>query len=433
MPLAITATGRYPISGLLSKGPRPAEWLAKVQGFLEEREGEDLLACETVEGPEGPVLLAQLHPAAEPISIGSSGLGRVELNATSGLVGPGHHEHVIEIIDAMAKDLGVTWSSIEDDDGDLARGRPAIEAAALDALKEAFAELLELKGPGPIPLGIAPSELFLHDGFISTPMGPRDRSWVERAADDPAMGRDMLPWWTSGRGAAMLRDRAIYLMWTDVRWRTPIDDAERDSLARIAADLARAHDLDRNLEMPWREWSELLTLLEQDDDAARAIAEKARDARGPLIGYRRRDVLAALPAGFAVRLPGTFRSEMDEDGTWSATDGERAFHVLVRQAPARGDIPGDAAPIVANLELEGEPFPHGAGRAALRQDVDEDTNTPLFVLSCAVAHDSYFARATITYIDEKDRDWALATWRSLAPPTVAERHASRGNTALPGM
>src|SRR5688572_22508974 len=100
MPLVLTATGRYPISGLLSKGPGSAAWLAKVQAFLEEREGDELLACEIVEGPEGPVLLAQLHPAADPVAIGSPGTGRVEVNATSTFAGPGHHEHVIGILDA---------------------------------------------------------------------------------------------------------------------------------------------------------------------------------------------------------------------------------------------------------------------------------------------------------------------------------------------
>jgi hypothetical protein len=432
MPLAITATGRYPISGLLSKGPGSAEWLAKVQAFLEEREGNELLACEIVEGPDGPVLLAQLHPAAEPMAIGSAGTGRVEINAASTLVGPGHHEHVIDLIDAMAKDLGVKWSLLEDDDGELSRGRPAIEAAALDALEEAVGEILELDGPGPHLLGLPAAEMFLQDGLVSTLMGPRDRTWAERTVAEPSAGRDVLPWWTSGRGAPMLRDRSVHLMWTDVRWRAPLDDAEREGLERVAADLERAHALDASLAMPWREWGELLALLGREDDLSREIAEKARGAKGPLIGYRRGEVLTALAGGFAVRLPGSFRSEMDEDGTWSSTDGPRALHALVRQAPSRGDMPGDATPLVAKLELEGEQFTHGAGRAGLREDVDED-GTPLFVLSCVTAWESYFVRATITYVDAKDRDWALATWRSLVHPSVRAEPGAGGDSALPGI
>jgi hypothetical protein len=123
---------------------------------------------------------------------------------------------------------------------------------------------------------------------------------------------------------------------------------------------------------------------------------------------------------------------MDEDGTWSSTDGSRAFHVLVRQAPARGDIPGDAAPRVAKVEREGEPFQHAGGRAALREDVDDD-GTPLFVLSCANAWESMFARATITWVDPKDRGWALATWRSLAHPSARAEPGARTGSALPGI
>ena len=56
--------------------------------------------------------------------------------------------------------------------------------------------------------------------------------------------------------------RALTHLWTNVCWRSPINDSEAAVLDDVAASLKRAFELDPNLEYPWAEWKQVLDLLE---------------------------------------------------------------------------------------------------------------------------------------------------------------------------
>lgn len=419
MSLALSLSGKYPVSGLLVKGPGPAEWLATLQEWLAAREGDDIVSLQQVEGPDGEVLLAQLHPFAEELQVTCPKTGEVALTAATGSCGPGYHDHVVELAHAMASELKVKWapSADADDTGFFGSG----DRGALDeAMREHVAGLAQALHRG---LGDAPPNLllpptapgFVHDGAVSTLLGPRDAAWLARVAEGGAEALEAMPWRSRGKLAETMLARALALLWCEVRWRAPVNETEETTQREALRCLLRAKELGATA-LPWREWSELLELAGEEGPLAEEVASKAKGARGVLAGYRRGDIIARVPAEFVIRIPGSFGEEVDEEGTWSATDGGRAVYVSAGRLPPVGDTPGDAVRALARAQFPGDAFEFRGervvGKAGLRRDTDDD-GKELWVLSCGAAHESFMLRATITFEDDADREWALQTFRSI--------------------
>ena len=72
-----------------------------------------------------------------------------------------------------------------------------------------------------IQLGIPPGVRYTFDGAIATVLGPRDDAWLEKALADTRVATDITPWWADATDGQYLLNRALCLMWLEVRWRTP--------------------------------------------------------------------------------------------------------------------------------------------------------------------------------------------------------------------
>ena len=68
-------------------------------------------------------------------------------------------------------------------------------------------------------------------------------------------------------------NRALCLMWTEVRWRAPGSDAERAVIDEALRALRKAFPLDPSLPYPWREWHELLGLRDLDDPIRESVLQ----------------------------------------------------------------------------------------------------------------------------------------------------------------
>src|SRR5205814_79402 len=82
-------------------------------------------------------------------------------------------------------------------------------------------------GKSGVQLGIAPGIRYTFDGAIATVLGPRDDAWLETALADTRVATDVTPWWTDATGGQYMLNRALCLMWLEVRWRMPAMTAER--------------------------------------------------------------------------------------------------------------------------------------------------------------------------------------------------------------
>ena len=133
-------------------------------------------------------------------------------------------------------------------------------------------------------MGLLPGTRFEHDGAVLTPLGPRDDAWLERAVTAPKAAIDILPWWFDITDARYQLARALVILWTEIRWRAPIDDVELRAMDEALALLRNAIRADGSLAYPWREWAELVAHRGSHDPAGPCVPVGRRGRPGqPLI------------------------------------------------------------------------------------------------------------------------------------------------------
>jgi hypothetical protein len=88
------------------------------------------------------------------------------------------------------------------------------------------------------------------------------------AVTDTRIATDVTPWWADATDGKYLLSRALCLMWTDVRWRTPAMKTERQLFDEIHKLMSKAYPHDPGLTYPWKAWAELVDLAGIDDSMA---------------------------------------------------------------------------------------------------------------------------------------------------------------------
>jgi hypothetical protein len=325
-----------------------------------------------------------LHPGAPPVRILVLPDGDLEVKGITSTVGAGYHADVLARLQPMLDELEYVWDGDEED----------VRTAMLRWLAGELAK-------GTRRIGM-PERIFKIDAPVLTPLGPRDRTWIDAVISDPSRGADAFPWWDKGPGQRE-RSRALHAMWHEVAWREPVDDGERTLLERVDADLAAAHEA--GLDVPWPEWAELRLLMGAEVDAE--MRERAGD-RDATIGYRRHPMEIELSGGWTIELAGAFVGRWeDDDLRWWATDGDR----VVEFSSLTADTETDSAKLLAvaperHPVIERVTEDARCGRAEAYDD--EDVH---------IVHGLMAAAPNVAIMtckgSQADEAWALATWRSL--------------------
>ena len=356
-----------------------------------------------VAGPWGDGLRLGLHPLCPGVSIGFGPAELVEAQARVLPVGPGYLVAVGRLLRAAGEALGIEW----DEDPRVAPDA-ATEAAAAGLQSQARAALDHLVAGAPAAVLLPPHERFRADGLVATPLGPRDMAWLAAAATGALPLHEAFPWPELGITARGQRGRALALLWTAVRWRPPIDDAERAVLQEADALLHAAWSAEPNLALPWSEWSELRGLLGQDDEIS-AEVQRRGDAMvsWPPVGYRRHPVEVHVGDGFWVDLPGSIGAPERSARSWAAADQGRRVEITLRGL-------GDS--------LHPSPSLHPAGAAEpLAQEAGPRRGTATRialpggggVLRGRVEGTDSALSFTARWDSSPDRAWAEHAWRSI--------------------
>ena len=330
-----------------------------------------------------------IHPHAPPVRIVVLPDGDLEIKADTSGIGPAYHAEILARIGPLLDELEYT---LDDDDSDP---------------RACMAEWLadELRG-GATKIGMPADRSFRIDAAVLTAMGPRDAAWRDAVIADPLRGADAFAWWERAPGHEA-RSRALLAMWFDVAWREPLDDDERTVMERVHADLVAARSADRDLEVPWPEWAELLDCLGADDPQATRVRKRAGETK-PTIGYRRHPMDIELSGGWSIELGGAYVGRWEDDGErWWATDGERAVEFTSLTADGESDserllaVAPEAHPVIARIVEDSR-----RGRAEM---YDDDDIHIVHGLMAAAPHVGILTcKGSIA-----DEAWALATWRSL--------------------
>ena len=158
----------------------------------------------------------------------------------------------------MGDEVGIEWSD-EDADRFAFADRSVVERAYLGWLGPTLVQAREaLRRGARSQLGLPDGTRFTFDGAIATPLGPRSRSGFRPPSPirtSPSRSR---------RGGPMPRtrdtccNRALALMWTDVRWRRPAIDGEAAVLEDVHRHPHQAYPMEPDLPYPWHAWAEVI-------------------------------------------------------------------------------------------------------------------------------------------------------------------------------
>jgi hypothetical protein len=378
------------------------------------------------EGAAEPSLRVLLHPAASEVAIAAGEGARVTATATTAEVGPGYHTYLCQLLRRMGTDLSIAWEATDqaahtgDQTGYFDTGkRSDAESALLVWLHSALQVALAARARGDRGLQLAPfgDHRFAFEGAIASALGPRDDEWLRAAVEDPRVAIAVWPWISDAMDARYLLNRALVLMWSEVRWRSPATDEERATIDEVLRLLRKAFPLDPSLPYPWREWKELLFLAGASDSLSDRIAKEARSAgKGPRIGYRREPVVA-VHGGWALEIPGSFAERRTADEWWAGEGGRSITLAAVPTGSENGPMTAEAFLDRVSSNLGSGALTHRDGLVVgkARLAVDAASEVGLAVLDAYSAVRGSGAALRIEIHDPEDWEWALGMWRSLRP------------------
>lgn len=377
-----------------------------------------------------PTLFCQLHPAAEELEVSFLDLNHIVVSARTSTVGPGYHIFVCDMLRKLGKEFRLTWDA-ENDEEYLDEGNYFFSGNQENVFDEMTAWLRGLcqcffngtfeeePGDRPVALCLPVGVTFEAEARAVTPMGSRGLEWVKEVSEDGLCGRDFFAWWSPELNAEYFLGRALTRMWTDVRWREPVNESERKCLRYVANSLETAFKLQPNLGYPRAEWAEILDILGRND-AENGFVRVHAD-KPPTIGYRRRNVVVTLPGYWALKVPGSFSDfEADEEGDFSAQDPPRSiwftsYRFVEDPAKMYADARRDILDRSSSLLEERDGY---IGRAEIDQR-DREGDEYLVLTSSNVCRNGR-SILSVTFADPEHRAWAEQVWRSLQPPSGRE-------------
>jgi hypothetical protein len=424
--LSFQLAGQASKRGLIPRQPAPDRLLADIETWLRAEYPDVVRSTRTRTSPLGDrELLVGLHPAADDLSIAASETGRIDVSTTLGPVGPGHQTFVARLMARIATDHEIVWASeptdLDEPGPDLATTgeRSNAERTYLAWLGTRLIRARDLRASGGagVHLGTPPGVRFDVDDRLVTSLGPRDDAWLDRAIADSRVALDVTPWWADATDARFLLNRALCLMWTEVRWRMPVDESEREVNDEVLRMLARAFPLDPSLPFPWREWKQLVDQRGTVDAMSRQVETRAaRAPGGPLIGYRRKPV-SVIHEGWEIEVPGTFAERRTDDEWW----GGEAGRSITIAATETGTEQGPMSPeeflhqVAPDLGEDALGHEEGEVRGRARLTTDASSGLEVGVLEGYSAVTGRGAAIRIVFDDSADWRWALDIWRALAP------------------
>ncbi len=359
-------------------------------------------------------LTVALHPAAPPAVFSASDAGRVTFIAETAAGGPGYHRFVGRTLDRMGDEAGIEWSADEADRFAFA-DRTVVERAYLGWLGPTLVQARDaLRRGARSQLGLPDGTRFTFDGAIATPLGPRSEAWLTAAIADPNAAVDITPWWADAPDPHYLLNRALALMWTDVRWRRPAVGGELGVLEDVHRLLSKAYPIEPDLPYPWHAWAEVIAFAGFEDAMARQVIARstALPASEELVGYRRNPV-RITHEGWSLWIPGDFAERRTPEEWWGGGPGRR----ITLAAVPTGSMSVQAFVSQFAGDLGADALTHHAGDLVGRARITTDPSSGLeiAVLDGYSAVTGSGAAIRIEFDDAGDWEWATDLWRSLAP------------------
>ena len=233
-------------------------------------------------------LAIDLHPAAPPLIITAEGAGRITVVGETAQAGPGYHRFVGRMLERLGSEIGIERT--HGDGATTFADRPTVERAYLGWLGPQLtrARVAVQRGQRGVHVGMPPAIRVTTDAALATVLGPRAEAWLDSAIADPRVAIEITPWWADASDGKTLLNRALALMWLEVRWRPPVIEGESDVLDEIHRLLSRASAMDPDLDHPWHAWAQVCAHRGMADPFAKQAAGGTNPGAGSAPGLSAR-------------------------------------------------------------------------------------------------------------------------------------------------
>ncbi len=415
LPHSIQLDGQAARRGLIPRMPPGDRVLDGILTWLNADYADQIRATSTRVVAEGrSALTVALHPAAPDLEVSATDSGKVRVSAETAAAGPGYHRFVGRILERMATDAGIEWASDEADRFAFA-DRAVVERAYLAWLGPVLTQARDaIRRGSRSQLGLPPMTRFAFDGAIATAIGPRDEGWLAAANADPRVAVEIAPWWADAPDARYLLNRALALMWVQVRWRPPAVDGEAALLEDVHRLLTKAYTTDPYLPYPWHAWTEVVAFGGFEDGMASQVIARSTSEVPPTVpvGYRRNPV-RITHEGWSLEVPGDFAERRTPEEWWGGGPGRS---VTLAAVPT-GSMSANAFVSQFSTDLGRDALTHQAGDlvAKARIVTDPSSGLEVAVLDGYSAVPGSGAAIRIEFDDASHWKWAIDLWRSLAP------------------
>jgi hypothetical protein len=371
---------------------------------------------------EKPSLFALLHPAAEEIEICLMDPNHLTVSANTSTVGPGYHIYLSDLLHRWTKEFSVKWETFGPDDdtifgdetdyfftgdksmvyGHMGSWLKTLTGSFFDGTLDSDAKSVALCMPM--------NTQFEADFLAVTQLGPRDKAWLRQMSEGLLHQSEFFSWFDVGLTAEYYRGRALVQMWSNIRWRKPVNNYEKQTISSTLGALETAYRKNPNLQMPWNEWHELSRL------TGTSVPFVRDRVTGPgQIGYRRGRARVSLPGHWSIESEGSFSEfESHEDGSLSSFDPPREIWFTAYSFSA-----DDPTAAFRNMRQD-----------VLNQNRELVHETEEYISAASISQKSegYYmlqstnvgilCRSICTLIFEspQDREWAIRVWKSIKAP-----------------
>ncbi len=370
-------------------------------------------------------LMVSLHPVAGDVLFAWNDDGRIHASAKTSITGPGFHAKALELMDFVHARTGLAWDWTN---ADVTGYRANENFAELQSrMADHARRLMHALSTQPQVDG---SSLSIHldpdlpvcdvPNHVLTPMGPASFSQVNtliNPEDDQAMAyaTRIYPWWEKGLTPQVVRNTAVSLMWTDIPWRPPEDDEEREIMHLVKDCLEYAQAQPHALHIPADELTELTLALSAP--AHTPFPEPRPDG----IGYRRKICTWQLGSGWTLQLPGHWHADISDTGqaTVFKNRDKNVFCTRLDLTPKPNATPQSilaegidftTAPDTRTAHFTSE---HLAGVVTVGADIE---NPGRFHATAKIADIDGILVFSIFYADRNDLEWLTKMLTSVKHP-----------------
>ncbi len=313
-------TSARPVRSFLRSKPDKKKTLAGISKAAREFVSQNIwLARISNIQEEDAWLMVSLHPVAGDVLFAwDDDGGKVHASAKTSITGPGFHAKALDLLDFIHTRTGLAWDwtnadqtgyKTHEDFQDL-QNRMADHARrlmySLSTQMQSENASLSIHLDPQLPVCEIPNH-------VLTPMGPASIKQVKGLLDPEntqtlSHATQIYPWWEKDITPLVIRNAGLSLMWTDVPWRPPEDDEEREVMHLVKDCLEYAQSHPHSLPIPSNEFIELSQALTAP--AHTPFPEPRPDG----IGYRRKLCTWQLGSGWTLQLPGHWHADITDTG-----------------------------------------------------------------------------------------------------------------------